>query len=77
MNKLYDMKNKIDPRDNAYPTNGYSTGMNIRTAMAMDAMKGILAGYRDTTVFSVNDINLITENAVRIADKLIEKLNYE
>jgi hypothetical protein len=69
------MKNKINPTDNAYPTHGYSTGMDIRTALAKDAMNGILAGYRDTNALTQNEINEISENAVKIADKLIEKLN--
>jgi hypothetical protein len=68
------MKNKISPTDPAFPTHGFSSGMNIRTAIAKDAMKGILAA-RNSFVSSVNEINEITDAAVRMADMLIEKLN--
>jgi len=68
------MANKVDPSRPAYPTNGSFTGMDIRTAISMDMAKGILAG-RDTSVLSKNEIDEITENAVRMADKLIEQLN--
>jgi hypothetical protein len=68
------MSNKIDSGTPAYPTHGYQSGMTLRTAIAMDMAKGILAG-RDTSVLSKNEIDEITENAVRMADKLIEQLN--
>ena len=68
-------EDKIKATDQVYPTHGYnSTGINLRTAMAMDAMKGILAG-RDTVALTENEINETVENAIRIADKLIEQLN--
>jgi hypothetical protein len=70
------MKNKIDPTDVAYPTHGYSSGMNIRTALAKDAMNGILAG-RSTSILSANDMIDIVNDAVEIADRLIKKLNNE
>ena len=68
------MANKIDPTDAAYPSHGYHDGMTIRTAIAMDMAKGILAG-RNTGVLSKNEIDEITEKAVTMADKLIEQLN--
>lgn len=68
------MSNKIESTDPAYPTHGYSQGMDIRTAIAKDAMKGILT-VRNTSILSKNEIDEITDNAVRIADKLIERLN--
>ena len=69
------MKAKIEPTNPAYPLHyGSLTGINIRTAIAMDAMNGILAG-RNNLVFSENEINEIAENARRLADKLIYQLN--
>jgi hypothetical protein len=68
------MVNKIDSGSPAFPTHGYQSGMTIRTAIAMDMAKGILAG-RNTGVLSKNEIDEITEKAVRMADKLIEQLN--
>lgn len=68
------MGNKIKSNDQAYPSHGFSYGMNIRTVLAKDAMKGILSG-RDTSVLSVNEINEIAEKAVNLADKLIKELN--
>jgi hypothetical protein len=68
------MEDKINPTSPAYPTHGGIQGMNLRTALAKDAMNGILAG-RDTTVLSQNELHEIAESAIRMADMLIEKLN--
>jgi len=68
------MGNNIEPTDRAYPTHGYSSGMNIRTVIAKDAMKGILA-TKNSFIGSKNEIDEITDAAVRMADSLIDKLN--
>jgi len=58
----------------AYPTIGY-TGMDIRTAIAMDMAKGILAGRRSGVSFNDMEINTIINTAIILADKLIKELN--
>jgi len=69
------MANKIDPTDAAYPSHGYHDGMTIRTAIAMDMAKGILAGRRSGVSFNDMEINTIINTAIILADKLIKELN--
>jgi len=66
-------KKFIDADQPAYPSNGCS-GMDLRTAIAMDMAKGILAGRGDV---SLNDmeIDAIIDTAIILADKLIKQLN--
>jgi hypothetical protein len=63
-------KDKIKATDSAYPCSSFNDGMDLRTALAKDAMTGILAGKKDV-VFSQNEINEIAQNAVKMAENNI------
>ena len=50
-------------------------GLTLRAYFAGQAMQGICAGYQNRCLFDKNDANGWAEEAVCIADALIEELN--
>lgn len=61
---------KIDPKEPAYPTHGFSEGMDIRTKFSLEFAKI----YADRSTFTTPKEE-IAEMAVDMADALIKKLN--
>jgi hypothetical protein len=65
----------VDPNSPAFPVHpsknpdGYGSGINLRTYIATEAMKGLLSFYGDE-----REANFVSANAVWHADELIKEL---
>ena len=66
---------KIRSDESAYPTHGYSSGMDIQTKLASDAMQGILAGRDKDVALTDEYLEEVAKKAKSMAGILLRTLN--